>query len=49
MGLTILLSLVGCALLFLGIWDVTVTTPTKLLAKHFPEDVQERLRPRLEQ
>ena len=50
MGLTILLSLTGCALLFLGIWGVTVTMPTKLLAKNFPEDVvQECLRPRLEE
>lgn len=49
MGLTILLSLTGCTLLFLGIWGVTVTMPTKLLAKNFPEDVQECLRPRLEE
>jgi hypothetical protein len=49
MNLTILLSLVGCVLLFFGIWGVTVTMPTKLLAKNFPEDVQERLRPRLEE
>lgn len=48
MGLTLLLSLAGCALLFFTIWGVTVTMPTKLLAKNFPEDVQERLRPRLE-
>ena len=47
MGLTVLLSLAGCALLFLGIWGVTVTMPTKLLAKNFPQDVQEGLRPRL--
>lgn len=43
-----MLSLAGCALLFLCIWGVTVTMPTALLAKNFPEDVQERLRPRLE-
>ena len=49
MVLTILLSLAGCALLFFGIWGVTVTMPTKLLAKNFPEDVQERLKPRLEE
>ncbi|MBR1758497.1 MAG: hypothetical protein IJ744_07210 [Lachnospiraceae bacterium] len=49
MILTILLSLAGCALLFLGIWGVTVTMPTKLLAKNFPDDVQERLKPRLEE
>ena len=48
MLLTILLSLAGCALLFFGIWGVTVTMPTKELAKNFPEDVQERLKPRLE-
>ena len=49
MALTIILSLAGCALLFFGIWGVTVTMPTKLLAKNFPEDVQERLKPRLEE
>ena len=49
MGLTIILSLAGCALLFFGIWGVTVTMPTKLLAKNFPEDVQEKLQPRLEE
>ena len=48
MGLTILLALAGCALLFFGIWGVTITMPTKLLAKNFPEDVQERLQQRLE-
>ena len=47
MGLTVLLSLAGCALLILGIWGVTVTMPTKLLAKNFPQDVQQALRPRL--
>lgn len=49
MGFTIVLALAGCVLLFLGIWGVTVTMPTKLLAKNFPEDVQERLQPRLEE
>ena len=48
MGLTMLLSLAGCALLFFGIWGVTVTMPTKLLAKNFPEDVQARLKPRID-
>lgn len=48
MLLTLTLSAVGCGLLFLGIWGVTVTMPTALLAKNFPEDVQQRLRPRLE-
>ena len=46
--MTLMLSAAGCALLFLGIWGVTVTLPTRLLAKNFPEDVQEKLRPRLE-
>ena len=46
--MTLMLSAAGCALLFLGIWSATVTMPTALLAKNFPEDVQERLRPRLE-
>ena len=49
MALTIVLALAGCVLLFLGIWGVTVTMPTKLLAKNFPEDVQARLQPRLEE
>ncbi len=49
MALTIILSLSGCAFLFLCIWGVTVTMPTKLLAKNFPEDVQEKLKPRLEE
>lgn len=35
--------------MFFGIWGVTVTMPTKLLAKNFPEDVQERLKPRLDE
>ena len=46
--MTLALSVAGCVLLFLGIWGVTVTMPTALLAKNFPEDVQERLRPRLD-
>ena len=46
--MTVILSLAGCVLLFLGIWGVTVTLPTALLAKNFPKDVQEKLRPRLE-
>lgn len=49
MALTIILSLAGCALLFFGIWGVTVTMPTKLLAKNFPEDVQKCLQPQLEE
>lgn len=46
--MTLALSIAGCVLLFLGIWGVTVTLPTALLAKNFPRDVQEALRPRLE-
>ena len=46
--MTVILSLAGCVLLFLGIWGVTVTLPTALLAKNFPKDVQEKLKPRLE-
>ena len=46
--MTAILSAAGCVLLFLGIWGVTVTLPTGLLAKNFPEDVQEKLKPRLE-
>ena len=41
--MTVILSLAGCVLLFLGIWGVTVTLPTALLAKNFPKDVQEKL------
>ncbi len=48
MLLTLVLSLIGCVLLFVCIWGVTVTMPTPLLAKNFPVDVQERLKPRLE-
>ncbi|MBQ6520290.1 MAG: hypothetical protein IJI14_16360 [Anaerolineaceae bacterium] len=48
MGLTIILALFGCILLFLGIWGVTITMPTGLLLKNFPEDVQEKLKPRVE-
>ena len=48
MLLTIVLALKGCALLFLMIWEATVTMPFSALAKNFPLDVQERLKPRLE-
>ena len=48
MILTLVLLLIGCVLLFLCIWRVTVTMPTGLLAKNFPVDVQERLKPRIE-
>ena len=47
MGLTILLTFVMMALLFLMIWSATVTLPYKGLARNFPKDVQERLEPRL--
>ena len=46
--MTALLSIAGCVLLFLGIWGITVTLPTKLLAGYFPTDVQEKLKPRLD-
>lgn len=46
--MTILLSIAGCILLFLGIWGITVTLPTPLLITYFPKDVQEKLKPRLE-
>lgn len=49
MATTLILAAAGCVLMFLGIWGVTVTMPTKLLAKNFPADVQEILRPRLEE
>ena len=45
---TLILSIAGCILLFLSIWGVTVTMPTGLLLANFPEDVQEKLRPRVE-
>ncbi len=48
MLLTLILSVSGCLLLCLCIWGVTVTMSTALLAKNFPEDVQERIRPRIE-
>ena len=48
MLMTLMLSAAACVLLFLGIWGVTVTMPTALLAKNFPEDVQQKLKPRLE-
>ena len=46
--LTIILALSGCLLLFLEIWGVTVTLPTEKLLTFFPEDVQEKLKPRVE-
>ncbi len=47
MGLTLILSAAGCALLFFGIWGLTVTMPSKILIGFFPEDVQEKLQPRV--
>ncbi|MBR1703562.1 MAG: hypothetical protein IJ716_16725 [Lachnospiraceae bacterium] len=48
MLLTIILAFSGCALLFLMIWEATVTMPFSALAKNFPLDVQEKLKPRLD-
>lgn len=48
MLVTVLLSLIGCAAFFLMILGVTVTLPLPKLIRFFPEDVQERLRPRIE-
>ena len=48
MGVTLLLTLAMMALLFLMIWSATLTLPYKGLVKNFPQDVQERLRPRLD-
>ena len=47
MKLTISLAIAGCILLFAGIWGVTVTMPTGLLLKYFPEDIREKLNPRV--
>ncbi len=48
MILTLILSAGGCILLFLCILGVTITLPTGSLIQYFPEDVQESLRPRIE-
>lgn len=48
MIVTVILTLTGMVLLWLMIWSATVTMPTKLLAKNFPEDVQQALQPRLD-
>lgn len=48
MILTIVLAFSGCVLLFLMIWEATVTMPFAALAKNFPKDVQEKLKPRIE-
>lgn len=36
MGLTFILSVVGCILMFLCIWDFTITMPTESLIQLFP-------------
>ena len=46
--MTLLLSIAGCMLLFFGIWGMTVTLPTPSLITFFPEDIQEKLKPRLD-
>ena len=48
MIVTVVLSLIGCIAFFLLILGVTVTLPSPGLISFFPEDVQERLRPRVE-
>ena len=48
MVLTFILSVTGCILLFLCICGVTITLPAGSLIQYFPEDVQEKLRPRIE-
>ena len=48
MILTIVLAFSGCVLLFLMIWEATVTMPFAALAKNFTKDVQEKLKPRIE-
>ena len=47
MILTILLTFALMILLFLSIWMATIFMPFAVLAKNFPEDIQERLEPRL--
>ncbi len=48
MIVTVVLSLIGCIAFFLLILGVTVTLPSPGLISFFPEDVQQRLRPRVE-
>ncbi len=45
---TIILAIIMMALLFLMIWSATATLTYKGLADFFPEDVKERLKPRLD-
>ena len=47
MILTLILTVALMVLLFLPIWMATIFMPFAALAKNFPEDVQERLKPRL--
>lgn len=47
MILTLILTVALMILLFLSIWMATIFMPFSALAKNFPEDVQERLKPRL--
>lgn len=48
MLLTILLTIAMMVLLFLMIWLAAVTLPFKSFAKNFPNDVQEKLKPRID-
>ena len=48
MTITIILTITGCILLFLMILDATLTLPSSSLIKYFPEDVQKKLKSRLE-
>ena len=47
MILTLILTVALMILLFLSIWMATIFMPFAALAKNFPKDVQERLKPRL--
>ncbi len=47
MILTVLLTFALMILLFFSIWMATIFMPFAVLAKNFPEDIQERLEPRL--
>ena len=48
MKTTLILAIAGCLLLFEMIWVATITMPFSALAKNFPLDIQEKLRPRIE-
>ncbi len=47
MVLTLILTVALMILLFLSVWVAAIFMPFAALAKNFPEDVQERLKPRL--